>query len=45
MKIVLKLVLFVAPEPNAALCYTCRMIIKFSEQNLEQEMQRILLTW
>lgn len=37
--------LFVAPEPNVAPCYTHRMPIKFSELHLDQEMQKIILTW
>lgn len=45
MKIVLELVLFVAPKQNVALCYTHKMFIKFSELNLKKEMQRIILTW
>lgn len=37
--------LFVAPEPNIVLCYTNRVPIKLSELNLDQEMQKIILTW
>jgi len=41
----LEMFLFVVPEPNVALCYIHKMPTKFSELNLDQEMQKIILTW
>lgn len=37
--------LFVACEPNVVLCYTHRISIKFSDLNLDQEKQNMILTW
>lgn len=44
-KIILETFLFVASEPNVALCYTHRMSIKFTDLILDQEKQNIILTW
>lgn len=37
--------LFVASESNVFLCYIHRISIKFSDLNLDQENQNIILTW
>lgn len=45
MKTTLELVIFGDPESNLSLFYTQRISITFSKLNVDQELQKITMTW